>query len=72
MIELRCWGCGWVGRVRESYAGLRVTCKRCCAGTTVPAAVTREIESAHWLAAIDPTTEAVTVEVDIPAAPAAF
>lgn len=64
MIELRCWGCGREGSVSDRLVGLRVTCKRCGAESTVPDKSTQEVYVADWLAAVDPTTESVTREVD--------
>jgi hypothetical protein len=69
MIELTCWCCGFDGRVREDFAGLRVTCKWCGATSAVPQPATREVYVADWLAATDagradPEAESLTVEVE--------
>ena len=64
MIELRCWGCGREGLVPDRLAGLHVTCKKCGTGNTIPDQSTQEVYVADWLAAIDPLTESVTLEID--------
>jgi hypothetical protein len=67
MIELTCWGCGLEGRVRAHYTGMKVACKRCRCLVRVPDSVTDEIDVTAWLPAIDPSSEAVTREVDLAA-----
>jgi hypothetical protein len=67
MMGLRCWGCGCEGKVREQYAGLRVTCKWCRAVNLVPDSVTQEVLTADWIAEIDRTSIPETVEIEIPA-----
>jgi hypothetical protein len=48
MIKLTCLGCGCEGRVRDLYAGRRVTCKRCRAENTAPDSTSREIDMRDW------------------------
>jgi hypothetical protein len=66
MIELKCWGCGWEGRVRARYAGMQVTCKRCRCMVRVPDSVTDEIDVTAWVCTIDPSSETVTKEFEVP------
>jgi hypothetical protein len=64
MIEMTCCGCGWEGHVLDLYAGRRVTCRRCRTVNTVPESVTREVDASEWIAALDPSTESLTAEIN--------
>jgi hypothetical protein len=65
MIELMCLGCGWEGRVLDLYAGRQVTCRRCRTVNTVPESVTREVDVCDWVAAIEPSSESTTAEINM-------
>ena len=58
MIALTCWACGWEGRVRTKYAGLRVTCKRCRASSWVPDEGQGEMDLSGWATREDQGLEA--------------
>jgi hypothetical protein len=64
MIELKCWGCGWDGRVPDHFEGLRVICKRCGDSNVVPDSVAKEVNVAKWFASTDSASDSVTVEVE--------
>jgi hypothetical protein len=64
MIELKCWGCGWDGRVPDHFAGLRVTCKRCGEVNLAPDSITKEVSVDDWTAAIAPASTLSTAEID--------
>jgi hypothetical protein len=62
VIRMKCSGCGSEGKARDSYAGRKVTCKRCGVLNAVPDSVSLD---ADWIAEITPRGGSVSREVDM-------
>jgi hypothetical protein len=67
MLENTCCSCGRPGHIPDRYAGRRVTCERCGAVNIVadPNSEIGEVVAVAWVAAMDPSSELASDEVDI-------